>query len=278
MSTVPNVLIERLRRSEYTGSNRCVPCTTLNLVVVGVAAAVLGSVRPVLGVGLAIVGVLSVWLRGYLIPGTPWLTANYLPRQVLALFDKEPAAERASMDAGAAGETVEDPETVLLESGLLVVDPSGADLLIAPDVGDDLRAAAAAVNAGPSDEETLSRLAGIPTEELRFGWEGDAYVARLGHEKIAVWESRSAFVADAAADQVFADRIPGYADESLARRTALLGAFRIFLDRCPTCHGEITVGRDVVTSCCASYDVVAGTCAGCNDRLFEIEVDGTDLA
>lgn len=278
MSHVPNVLIGRIRREEYTGPNRCLPCTILNLVVVAVAAAVLASVRPALGVVLAVVGLLAIWLRGYLIPGTPWFTANYLPRRILALFDKAPAVESTAGALDVSGNGEADPEAVLLNHGLLTVDPSGTDLAIAPGAAAELRAATAAVNASPSDEETLSELAGVDADGLRFGWEGDAYVARVGHEKVAVWESRSAFLADAAADRVFADRVPGWTDDPLARRTALLGAFRIFLDRCPTCDGEVTVGRDVVTSCCASYDVVAGTCAGCNDRLFEIEVEGTDLA
>lgn len=268
MSHVSDALISRLRREEYTGANRCLPCTILNLVLVAILAGSLAALHPWLGLGTALVGLVSIWLRGYLVPGTPWLTATYLPRRMLDLFHSTPGGERFAieLDAGV------DPETVLREHGVLESDPTGTDLAVPPAVSRAWRDAVAAVTAAPSDEVALSRLSGVPAEDLRFTREGSAYVARIGHEKVGVWESRSAFIADAAADRVFADRIPGWHSDSLARRTAILGAFRIFLERCPTCDGVVLVERDVVDSCCRSVDVYAGTCVRCGDRLFEIDV------
>jgi hypothetical protein len=52
----------------------------------------------------------------------------------------------------------------------------------------------------------------------------------------------------------------------------LLGALRLFLDRCPVCHGAVTLSLEVVSSCCYDYNVVATTCDGCNARLFEAEL------
>ncbi|WP_436346264.1 hypothetical protein [Natronorubrum sp. FCH18a] len=88
--------IAELKQPEYTGENRCEPCTILNLAI----AAVVGSLvarKTKLG-GLAAVGVSIglIYLRGYLVPGTPTLTKRYLPPEVLRWFGKDPEPELAS--------------------------------------------------------------------------------------------------------------------------------------------------------------------------------------
>ncbi|MFC6975122.1 hypothetical protein ACFQL1_11345 [Halomicroarcula sp. GCM10025709] len=81
-------MLARLRDPEYTGENRCLPCTIVNSAIavalagaVGVGIAV--ATTPVLaGVAAALVlavSALSIWLRGYLVPGTPELTKRYMP-------------------------------------------------------------------------------------------------------------------------------------------------------------------------------------------------------
>ena len=73
-----------------------------------------------------------------------------------------------------------------------------------------------------------------------------------------------------------ADILPEYDswwhERPLAMQAELLGALRLFLDRCPVCHGTVTLSLEVVSSCCYDYNVVATTCDGCNARLFEVEL------
>ncbi|WP_440766466.1 hypothetical protein [Natronorubrum sp. DTA7] len=96
--------IAELKQPEYTGENRCEPCTILNLAI----AAVVGSLvarKTKLG-GLAAVGISIglIYLRGYLVPGTPTLTKRYLPPEILRWFGKDPEPQVASgfggVDAG----------------------------------------------------------------------------------------------------------------------------------------------------------------------------------
>lgn len=88
----------RLRREEHTGEQRCWPCTLVNiLIVVGLAAA-LGHVSRPLAIALMAAGLVLIYLRGYLIPGTPELTRRYLPGRVLRLFGKEVTTEIAAPD------------------------------------------------------------------------------------------------------------------------------------------------------------------------------------
>ncbi|MDF9747762.1 hypothetical protein [Natrinema salsiterrestre] len=97
-------VVDDLKQPEYTGENRCEPCTVLNLAI----AAVVGSLvarKSRLGGLLAIaVSVALIYLRGYLVPGTPTLTKRYLPPEVLRWFGKEPDPAVAS-GLGAAGST-----------------------------------------------------------------------------------------------------------------------------------------------------------------------------
>jgi hypothetical protein len=104
-------LTASLRQPEYTGENRCTPCTIVNvLIAVGLSGAV-GVVFPFAGVAVFLVSLASIYFRGYLVPGTPMLTKRYFPDRVLRWFDKEPepgaggftpAASTDSTDAATA--------------------------------------------------------------------------------------------------------------------------------------------------------------------------------
>ncbi|TKX73588.1 hypothetical protein EXE46_13545 [Halorubrum sp. GN11_10-6_MGM] len=87
-------LRDRIREPEYTGENRCVPCTVLNgvlAVALTAAAAVFG---PVAAAVVLTASLGSIYYRGYLVPGTPELTKRYLPDRVLRVFGKAPEGPR----------------------------------------------------------------------------------------------------------------------------------------------------------------------------------------
>ena len=84
-------VVERLRQPEYTGENRCLPCTVVNVLLAALLAAALSALlTPVVGLLGFGVGLALVYLRGYLVPGTPELTKEYFPPWLLRLFGKEP--------------------------------------------------------------------------------------------------------------------------------------------------------------------------------------------
>ena len=94
-------MLDGLKQEEYTGENRCLPCTAVNALVAVVAAAVAGRRSRRAGVGVLVASALAIYHRGYLIPGTPELTKRYLPDAVLRLFGKEPAGPtRSGLGAG----------------------------------------------------------------------------------------------------------------------------------------------------------------------------------
>ncbi|MFC6736906.1 hypothetical protein ACFQEQ_11735, partial [Halolamina salina] len=113
-------IVDRLRQPAYTGENRCTPCTVVNVGVAIVLAVVLGVVVPVAGVAALVLSLSAIYLRGYLVPGTPELTKRYLPDRVHRLFGKAP-------DLPDAGEAV-DVEAYLLDAGVLRETATGDEL------------------------------------------------------------------------------------------------------------------------------------------------------
>ncbi|SMO50707.1 hypothetical protein [Halorubrum cibi] len=278
-----------LRDPRYTGSNRCLPCTIVNLVIaVGLAIAVatvsVGWAVAVLAVAAATIGV-----RGYLVPGTPALTKRYLPDRVLALFDKGP--ERDGFASGTPAESVAestesgpfDPATALVEAGVLLEDPAIDDFVLEERFHDAWRREARNLADADEDEAALAAFldldaaADSETETVALTDHGHAYVASIENEPAGRWESRQAFLADLAAASTLADRWDGWESLSTARRSELLGSLRLFVEACPTCDGVVTLDATVVESCCRRYDVLAATCEACGARLFEADVDPAAL-
>ena len=269
-------LLDRVRQPEYTGQNRCIPCTIANAVIAAVLAAAAGLVSVPLGVAVFAVSVAAIALRGYLVPGTPTLTKRYFPDWLLAVFDKDPRASAADID-------IEDfePEAYLAEAGIVEDDPDIDDLVLE----DEFEAAwvermdGMAVDDEATGAEELGELIGVDPERIAVEPQGKgAVVAFVDDNYVGKWESRAAYVADMAAARELDERSPEWRDLPLPARSSLLGALRIFVERCPTCHGEVVLGDEVVESCCRSYSVVTARCTGCNARLLELQVDPETVA
>ena len=270
----------KLKQPEYTGENRCVPCTVVNLTL-GVVGAVTAAVvaAPVAGAGAVAVGltvfvlaVLTTYFRGYLVPGTPAITKRYFPDRVLAVFDKAETGVDSTVLDGL------EPEALLLDLGVVVDDP-GRDLGLDPTFADRWNAT---IQRYRGDEGAVRRglgeLSGASPERIEFDPHPRSLVAWVGDEHLASWPSAGAALADVAA----AETLPAWDEEWSQRplpvQAELLGVLRLFLDTCPTCDGEVSLSQDVVESCCRSRDVVAATCRECDDRLFEMDIDPGALA
>jgi len=112
-------VIQRYQNPTYTGPNRCVPCTITNVAIAAVGSLAVAAVAPPLG-ALAFLGaLLTIYLRGYLVPGTPAFTRRYFPDWLLAVFEK---ADPAPSSVGV--------EETLVAAGVL--HDEAADLVLAP--------------------------------------------------------------------------------------------------------------------------------------------------
>jgi len=288
--------LEGLRRPEYTGENRCIPCTVVNTVIALVlAAAVAAVVGPLAGTGIAVgaavggvvllVSLAAIYLRGYLVPYTPQLTKRYLPDGVLALFDKaEPgatgvAAEAADETADKTADEADAPAEVDVEGILLSVDalrerPDG-DLEVTPEFEAEWFEEVQAVEEADAGRERLAEILDVDPEDLVIEEFDRAFIASIEGVHAGRWESRAAVLADVAAARVFAERYDGWEDAHAAERSQLLSGLRLFLEECPECGSPVSFGQEVVQSCCRSAEVVAVTCEGCESRLFEMDAPST---
>jgi len=269
MSTGTRVL-DRLRRPEYTGENRCVPCTATNLVVAAVLSAAVWallptSLGPALGATVFVVAVAAIYFRGYLVPGTPWFTRTYFPDWLLRVFDKGPVVEPP---AGGTGEAI-DVEAVLLDAGAVSECDDVDDLCVEPGFREAWEAAAE--NTGDADPRTAD-LSSALGEVVHLEEHGDPPAATDGTAIVGQWPSEAAFLADLAAGAVLAERYPAWAGLQPDERAAVLAGLRLFVERCPSCGGPVTMGEEAVPSCCRWHDVIAVSCDDCGARLLETEV------
>ena len=259
--------INRLRRPEYTGENRCIPCTITNLVIAAAISVVISRVASiVVAVLVFTISTILIYFRGYLIPWTPMLTRRYFPAWLLSLFDKHESQVIADDDAI-------DIENELIKAGVLVECENADDLCLHEEFRKEWQDRIDSAQRNTDRREVLADLLDINENQLRFKEydDGGAFVALTEDNHVGQWESRAAFQADIAAAELLRIRIDEWVGMSTAARSQLLGGLRLFLDVCPVCGENLTLGADTVESCCRSIDVVAVTCTGCASRLFEIE-------
>ncbi|RQG95111.1 hypothetical protein [Natrarchaeobius chitinivorans] len=293
--------LDRFRQPEYTGENRCVPCTAVNVVIAVVIAGAVGFLYFPAGLVVLAVSVVAIYLRGYLVPGTPTLTKRYFPDWLLATFDKTPDPGGGALEGDAgdpsrtAGPTDDrakedhdgepaidplDPETTFLDHG--VIAPCGDvsspgddrpedDLCLTEPFRTAWRREMDARRGGDRETQVGAFLEVEPelvTSE-RAGDPGSVEI-RIDGELTGRWESDAALVADLAGAAALEDRLPGWDRLRVERRSQLVNGLRTFLDRCPTCGETVTLGEERVESCCRSRAVYVISCDGCDARLIEV--------
>ena len=252
--------LARVRNPAYTGPNRCLPCTVVNVGLTAVAALGVATVSLPLGVAVAVAGLTTTYLWGYVVPRTPELTKRYLPDRILAWFDKAPTTD----PLGGI-----DPEAYLRSAGA-VVDIDG-DIAVPPSVFEEI---ATRVDGFANDNvlaATLADTVGLNPDEVTVYPDGVDYAARVGRQPAGRWESRVALATELAAHDLFSRRVGGWRALPADTHGALLGAFRLALPRCPACNGDVMLGTETAESCCRAYEVLAATCEGCGSRLFEVD-------
>ena len=265
-------VLQWFRRPEYTGENRCVPCTLANrAIAVALAAGLAVVVTPPVGGAVLVAALGSIWLRGYLVPGTPTLTRRFFPERVLALFDKEPVPDRLVDEVAPI-----DPEAVLRDQGLLEPCPDVDDLCLTPAVATAFETAIERRREEVDRTAELAAFLEVEADRLRVRT-GPRGVVRVHIEDEALrgsWESEAALVADLAAASVLEDHDGEWHERSVQERATLAGGLRAFVERCPGCGGPIELGERTVQSCCRSRSVFAVSCTDCDARILEVPAAG----
>ncbi|WP_254861876.1 hypothetical protein [Halovivax gelatinilyticus] len=304
-----STLIDRVTNPSHTGDNRCLPCTAVNVVLAGLAAFAVGWWWPALGAVVLAVGLATIWLRGYLIPGTPQLTKRYLPERTRKWFDEShgrPSDDdiaTAFADLDAERDDRVDAAAVLAGIGVTTADangvPDGSSARGEPSDDRHLRdpfvdSVADRIDryrtVPDGDDEPLSaerRRALAALFEVDPASIADldrSYPAvRVGH-RVRRWPSELAMQVDLSCQDVLAERseacaddeTPSWYDVPVEQRVELLESIRALLERCPACDGSISTDETTVESCCFAAEVHTLRCRECERRLLEFDPEIAD--
>lgn len=267
-------LLDSVRRPEYTGEGRCWPCTAVNAFAVVVAAGVLAVLSVPVGVLALGVGAALVYLRGYVVPGTP----EFAPRLVssLGVASLFPHADdgRTRRSDDLTDEEVDGEELVgvLFETGVLAEAPDGA-LELSEGFAESWERETAALR-DLSDAE----LADVVADAAPFEAAGEPAYDGLSIEgpTRAVWLSRVHGIADAAAIRALA--AAGVPERYRAHATTPL---RMFVETCPDCGGDVV--ETTTKACCGGAGSVYDSptdevlaCEDCGAVVYQFDEEAAD--
>ncbi|MWV40393.1 hypothetical protein [Natrialba sp. INN-245] len=255
--------LERLRQPEYTGTNRCLPCTVLNLVITAAVGALVAVVSIPAAIGVVAICVAVISLRGYLVPGTPELTRRYVPAGILRAIGKQPDGGAVDTQAASGEALVE----FCLEAGILEGD--GDDVFLTEDFRRTWNERIEAVR----DQDERAVLADVfdsEPESLTVEVNNEWFVVYRNGEKLTHWRSTAAFVADVAADRALAAWTDEWQTFDQQQRGQILGRLRIMLLDCPLCDHALDVRQ--TTGCCPGEEAIVADCPGCGTTVFESSV------
>lgn len=246
----------RLVDPRYTGQNRCLPCTLINIIIAVTTSVSIGVWAPFVG-GLTIfLFLLIIYFRGYLVPGTPKLTKKYFPERVLSLFNKgQPTDYTGSRDLPL--------EKVLREEGLLKVVSDNAELSIDTEFEDNWLSS---INHVTSRDEyvSLGKLSNSNPENLSIeNYPDDSIAVYASGTLIGQWESRWALKVDAAAVKLLEVHSDIWPALTAGERKRLLSGLRLFLETCPSCNQDLSLEKVSADSCCKEYDIAVVRCNSC---------------
>lgn len=267
---------EQFRQPEYTGENRCTPCTILNVTIAFVLAGGIGLVFPPAGVATFVVFLAIIYLRGYLVPGTPGITRRYFPERVLRWFDKAPPearGEAVGTDGGVASTKRNDVGEMLLSARVIEECPDDDDLCL---TGSFEEVWWRRIHQVRDEERAVDRLASVlelDPDELSVRTDDESFDVVYDGATIGRWASRAAFIADLAVEPTLAEWVYEWDDLDDRQRTSLIANIRVFLEECPSCDADLKPVEDTVRtkSCCSTRTRTKVTidCQACGDRIFD---------
>lgn len=143
--------LKKYKQPEYIEENRCKPCTILNVLIAAMSSFVVARRSRIVGIVSFGLSLVLIYVRGYLVPGTPTLTKMYLPSEVLQWFGKEYESNHISRgfnNGAKAGTSIAnndstiseqiDAEQYFLELDILELCKNASDLCLTDEFSNDL--------------------------------------------------------------------------------------------------------------------------------------------
>ena len=267
-----SVDLRRFQNSQYTGENRCTPCTITNVCIAVVLGAVVFTVSPLIAALVVAASLGAIYFQGYLVPGTPTLTKRYFPDRVLALFDSHDPSDDVvpSTESSEPATEAADPEQLLTDLGAVRPCEDEDDLCLTEAFASAWYERMRSYRDDPRDQHRAATLLSVSPDDVSINPDG-AYPRFAIDWRTRSWPSDGALIADTAADAELAARSDDWRTLHVEQRLGILGALRTFIETCPVCDGTVEMAEDTIESCCRSRDVIAVECQDCSERLLELD-------
>ena len=302
--------LDALRRPAYTGENRCWPCAAVNLLLVAVVAAIAGSLRAPLAPVVLLGGGLLVYLRGYVVPGTPRFAPRLVDPLPVDVGPEKPVGSDSiadGVDPANSGTPVnggespdeedspgegespdeEDPpgegdsaeESATMDPEAVIATLSGAGVLVAD--ANDLRPTDAYRESFEARMADLRSLTETELAERAAAAAAGAPTAEVHGDRILLVGDRDVRLsrAVAIAETAAVETLAGF-DVPPAVRTAAAEPLRTLVRTCPVCGGDVS--ETTLRLCCGGPggthkrpDRPVLACESCDTVVFEFEADST---
>ncbi|WP_306061456.1 hypothetical protein [Natronococcus wangiae] len=201
----------------------------------------------------------AIYLRGYLVPGTPELTERYVPPSVLRLFGKDLVSNQPLGEL-----TTDDPWHSLSVAG--IVDRSGDVPVLSAEFQEAFRREIDRRSETPTADD-VADLVDATTIDMQ-----GSQAFSIDGNRLLRWDSNTALLADVAAASVLRTRIDWSALERDERLEALR-RIRLLLDRCPSCNGVVDRNSDCIDPCCQPPHIsIWATCQACGDHIGDVTI------
>lgn len=273
-------ILDRVRRPEYTGKNRCPPCTVVNLIIAAAGSSIIGYVWFPAGIVGFILAVGMIYFRGYLVPGTPTLTKRYLPARLQSYFKTQQLpGNLAEYDKSSSNVDFEEfnlghttGEDILKEMGVIEECEDRDDICLTEHFNDAWEQQLDQLSESATSSE-LATLLEVEEDSLSMDSYGEAIVVDIDDTPAISWESNAAMIADLGAVSVLRAWATNWDSLDPAVKCNLAGKLRVFLETCPECNGPISEQLETVESCCSAKKTLGRRCQDCQANLFEVEFE-----
>lgn len=164
-----------------------------------------------------------------------------------------------------------DPETFLLETG--VIQPSDGDenLQFAPEFVDRVGRQLEQLRTDGVTPADIGAIFGATDEDVSVA--DRSYPAFKTGNTIRSWPSDGAVQLDVAVDRELREETDQWDDVPARQRYRILQSLRSFQESCLFCSGELSISDETVQSCCSDVEVVTIACSDCDRRFLEFTPD-----
>ena len=225
-----------LRRPEYTGENRCLPCTLLNVIVAIFISVVLLFVSPLgdilsylIFVIVFLLSISMIYLRGYLVPKTPTLTKRFLPPWVLHLLGKDQKHQsvHSPISSTLRTQTKEGTQEQFLQDiGALRPCVEKQDLCLTESFRKEWNTEIESIQDQDVTADVIPRQFDFPEDDYTIEEFNDSWIIKHDGYTLGKWPSKAALIADSAAGVVLESWMKEWDKLTHLEKCRLIGGLR----------------------------------------------------